>query len=147
MQFRTNRRQRSSQKSFNISYGPVPSSGLPSRPKFAWDSKSAPWTDGKLDQEQYNESVTSWNAFHDVLPDSKNNKIPKKLRMICLKYPLSGRVKDLCTKRTNKELLGDDGVQKITDAVYQRDALSVVSEELRAFNLQWNTHQSNTESK
>ena len=67
--------------------GPSPSSSgnLPSRPKFKWDIKNVPWTDGKGPQEEYAEEVKAWFAFHDLLPDTNSNKLDKKLRGTILK--------------------------------------------------------------
>ena len=125
---------------------PAPNFGLPSRPKFPWDAKCAPWINGKGDQEQYNVSLTLWNAFLDVLPDSNRNKITEKLCVTCLKYQLFGRAENTCSAITNEEVLSDDGIKNITEAIYQRDALSAVSEAFGAFNLLWNTCRSNTEA-
>ena len=87
-----------------------------------------------------------WEAFNDALPDSNNNKIPAGLSAICLKSQLFGRAKDLCSGITNAQLLGDDGVKLIVESIYQRDALSVVSEAFKAFNQLWNTRCGSAES-
>ena len=42
---------------------------MPSRPKYSWDIKNVPWTDGKGNQDECAESVELWTAFHDALPD------------------------------------------------------------------------------
>ncbi len=126
--------------------GPAPANNVPTRPKFSWDAKSAPWTDGKGDQEEYQKSVKLWEAFHNALPDNNSNKIPSNLRAICLKSQLYGRAKDLCSGIADESLLDADGVQKIVHCIYQRDALSVVSEAFKSFNHLWNTRRGSTET-
>ena len=97
--------------------GPAHQNLLPSRPKFSWDSKTAPWTDGKGEQEGYHKSVKLWNAFNDALPNSNSNKIPKALRAICLKSQLFGRAADLCSGIDDASLTTDDGVKRIVDCI------------------------------
>lgn len=111
--------------------GPAPgssSSDLPSRPRFSWDLKQAPWTDGKGDQSQYARSVKLWEAFHNELPANNSNKIAVNLRGIRLLSQLYGRAKSLCQNITNNVLKSDAGVKAIVDATYKRDAFAVVSE-------------------
>ena len=112
---------------------------LPSRPKFSWDVKSPPWTDGKGDQEEYRNAVKLWQMFHNTLPDSNSNQIPTALQAICLKSQLFGRAKDLCSGIPDDQLVGDDAVNLIVGNIYQIDALTVVSEAYRTFNQLWNT--------
>ena len=81
--------------------GPVPQTNLPIRPKFSWDAKSPPWTDGKRDQQEYRDAVKLWQTFHDSLPNSNSNKIPSALQAVCLKSQLYGRAKDLCSGITD----------------------------------------------
>ncbi len=126
--------------------GEAKMSNLPSRPKFNWDIKSAPWTDGKGDQTEYKDAVKLWQSFHDQLPDGNNNKIPVALQAICLKSQLFGRAKDLCAGITSDQLNGIEGVNRIVNAIYKRDALSVVSEAYKSFNQLWNTKRTDTES-
>ena len=102
-------------------------SDLPKRPRFSWDIRSVPWTDGKGDQEEYVNAVRSWSSFHNKLPDSNSNKIPKSLRGIMLHSHLYGRAKDLCKEIPFAEIESDDGVDKICKAVYKQDALTIVS--------------------
>ena len=68
---------------------------LPMRPKFSWDLKKAPWTDGKGSQEQYAEAVHLWKLHHDALSNNTSGKIPKKLLGMVLKSHLYKRAKDL----------------------------------------------------
>ena len=126
--------------------GPAPANIVPTRPKFSWDAKSAPWTDCKGDQEEYSNSVKLWQAFHNALPENNSNKIPLQFRAICLKSQLYGTGKDLCSGISDAQLLGENGVQLILNAIYQRDALTVVSEAFKAFNQLWNTRFGATES-
>ena len=53
---------------------------LPKRPRFHWDIRSVPWTDGKKNQAEYLNEVKSWSLFHDKLSNSNSNKISRKLR-------------------------------------------------------------------
>lgn len=126
--------------------GPAPQNHLPFRPLFSWDSKTAPWTDGKGDQEGYFKSVKLWNAFNDALPDNNSTKIPTRLRALCLKSQLFGRAADLCSGIDDESLTTTEGVKLIVDCIYQRDALSVVSEAFRAFNALLNTRRGDTEN-
>ena len=108
-------------------------SDLPKRPRFSWDIRSVPWTDGKGDQEEYVNAVRSWSSFHNKLPDSNSNKIPKSLRGIMLHSNLYGRAKYLCKEISFTEIESDDGVDKICKAVYEQDALTIVSNAYRDF--------------
>lgn len=38
---------------------------LTSGPRFQWDIKGAPWTDGRGEQLQYNKAVRPWGVLHD----------------------------------------------------------------------------------
>ena len=72
------------------------SNNLPSRPRFSWDIRTVPWTDGRGNQEQYAEGVSLWQAFQDTLADSNSNKEAKAARGIMLQSQLFGRARDLC---------------------------------------------------
>ena len=119
---------------------------LPMRPKFSWDLKSAPWTDGKGSQEQYAEAVSLWKLYHDTLPDNTSGKIPKKLQGIVLKSQLYGRARDLARSVPQEMLVSDDGSQAIVDAVHKRDGLSVVNDIYSLFNGLVSTRRHDNES-
>lgn len=61
---------------------------LPSCPRFAWDMRNCPWTDGKGNKEQYVLSVNRWSKYHDVLTDVNGNKTPVALRGLTLQAQL-----------------------------------------------------------
>jgi len=86
--------------------------GLPSRPKFAWDTKNCPWTDGTGNQEIYASAVAKWSLFHDKLADNNSNKIAANCRGIVLEANLYGRAKDICRFLTHDQLTANDGAQK-----------------------------------
>ena len=113
--------------------GNVQSCSLPSRPKFSWDLRSPPWTDGCGNQEEFARSVAQWSKFHDGLPDSNSNKIGVPLRGICLAAQLFGRAKDLCIGLTSDELSSPNGTKLIVSKIYQRDAISVIAEVYKDF--------------
>ena len=94
---------------------------LPSRPKFAWDLRSPPWTDGRRNQDEYARSVRQWCRFHYGLPDANYNKISTPLRGICLSAQLFGHAKDLCICLSSVQLSSDDGVDLILNKIHQRD--------------------------
>ena len=112
---------------------PMNNSALPSRPKFSWDVKNVPWTDGKGNQEDYKDSVKLWSAFHDKLPVANANKIPDELRGIMLQSQLYGRAKDLCKKLSDVTIQSKGGSDAIVNAVCKRDALSAVSDVYRDY--------------
>ena len=91
-------------------------SDLPKRPRFSWDVRSVSWIDGKGDQEDYVNTVRNWFSFHNKLPDSNSNKVPKILRGIMLHSHLYGRSKDLSKEKPFTEIESDDGVDKICKA-------------------------------
>lgn len=66
--------------------------------------------------------------FHDLLPESNSNRIPKNLRGICVKLQLSGRSLDFCKRTPDDVIASDRGFNHITAAIYKRDALKVVSD-------------------
>ena len=109
-------------------------SELPKRPKFSWDLKTAPWTDGKGSQEQYAEAVELWKLYHDSLAEGTAGKIPKNLQGVVLKSQLYGRARDLARSVTQGELVSEDGSKAIVNAVFKRDGLSVVSDVYTLFN-------------
>ena len=106
---------------------------LPSRPRFSWDMKSVPWTDGEGRQDDYADAVSLWSAFHDELPESNANKIPEKLRGIMLVSQLFGRAKEICKKIDDSVIRSVEGPAAIVQAVYKRDALSTVSDVYRDY--------------
>ena len=68
---------------------------LPSRPRFSWDMKNAPWTDGKGNQEIFYEAVQQWFNLQNLLPDSNSNRIPANLQAVIPQCQRYGRARDL----------------------------------------------------
>lgn len=87
-----------------------------------------------------------WQTFCNALPINNNNNIPAALQAVCLKSHLYGRAKDLCSGITDAQLVGEESVALIVGAIYKRDALSVVSEAYKTFNLLLNTRRGNSEN-
>lgn len=108
---------------------------LPTRPKFSWDIKNSPWTDGVGSQECYAHSVKQWCLFHDRLPDNNANRIAPNVRGIILEANLYGRAKDLCKSITAEQLGSDTGATHVMNCIYKRDSLSVMSEIFSDFSL------------
>lgn len=75
--------------------GPGQEKSLPTTPKFTWDLKTVPWTDGRGDQEEFSNAVDKWAAFHDSFKDSNSNKIDKSQRRLIIHTQLFGRAADL----------------------------------------------------
>lgn len=98
-----------------------------SRPKFSWDMRTAPWTDGRGPQDEYADAVDRWSDFHDLLDYKNPNKIPKTLRGTMLWLQLSGRAKDVARKIPRDILMSENGANAVVAAVHRRDPLSVVS--------------------
>ena len=126
--------------------GTASKADLPKRPKFSWDLKSAPWTDGRGSQEQYAESVKLWSLYHNTLPSSANGKVPKNLQGVVLKSQLYGRALDLARQVPDTTLVSESGVQAIVNAVYKRDGLSIVNDVYTLFNDLVSTRRSDNES-
>ena len=119
---------------------------LPSRPRFSWDLKNVPWTDGKGSQEEYAEAVRLWSALHDKLPDSSSNKIGSDIRGIMLKSQFYGRAKEIVKKVPDDVIESNEGAQAIVNAVYKRDALSTVSDVYQDFMRLMNLKRGPTET-
>ena len=126
--------------------GPESSNRLPSRPRFSWDVRAVPWTDGRGNQEQYAEAVSLWEAFQDTLADSNSNKVPKGARGIMLQSQLYGRARDLCKAIPDEMIRSDDGADAIVEALYRRDPLAVVSDVFQDFLSLINTKRHPNES-
>lgn len=107
---------------------------LPPRPKFIWDPKPPPWTDGSGDQQAHKLEVELWKQFHYHLPANNSNKIPINLEGICLKSQLLCRAIDLSSGITPEQLSGENAVDLIINAIYKTDDLSVASEAYKVFN-------------
>ena len=120
-------------------------SDLLKRPRFSWDLRSVPWTDGKGNQEDYVNAVTSWKSFHDKLPDTNSNKILENLRGMMLQSHLYGRAKDLCRHIPFSEIESKNGVDLIGEALYKKDALSIVSNTYHDFHMLLSTNRGNGE--
>ena len=93
---------------------------LPKRPRFSWDIRSVPWTDGKGNQAEYVDAVKSWSSFQDKLPDSNSKKIPIVLRGIMLQSHLYGRAKDICQDLPFEEIDSDEGVENMKNLIQER---------------------------
>ena len=119
---------------------------LPTRPRFAWDARSAPWTDSKGNEERFKVAVDDWKEFHDSLADTNPTKLPLNMQALVLKSQLYGQAVDLCAELSKEELKSDKGVSLIVNAVYQRDALSVISETFEGFNALLTTRRGHTET-
>ena len=105
--------------------GPASANALPNRPRYSWDIRNAPWTDGVGDQENYANAVSRWCAFHDSLPDTNSNKVLRGSRGLILQSQLYGRAKVKGDALSDDLLKCAKGVDAVIDAVYKMDALSV----------------------
>lgn len=101
---------------------------LPSRPKYSWDVRNVPWTDGRGDQAGYARSVKLWRKFHAHLPANKSNQIPAELEGIMLQSQLYGRAQDLVKAVTEEDIESEDGTDAIVKALNKRDLLAVSKE-------------------
>lgn len=131
--------------------GPEPSAkssgmSLPSRPRFSWDMKSVPWTDGKGPQDEYAEAVLEWCNFHDLLPATNSNKLDKILRGSILKSQCYGRAKDLVKSVKTQDLNSENGADHVVSAIHKRDPLSFVTELYTDFNSLLSTRRNQNES-
>ncbi len=100
---------------------------LPKRPRFSWDTRLVPWTDGKGNQEDYVNAVRSWSAVDNMLPDTNNRKISKELHRIMLHSHLYGRAKNICQEIPFNQIATEDGCDKVCNSLHKGDALSVFS--------------------
>jgi len=119
---------------------------LPNRPRFSWDIRNVPWTDGKGSQEDYKNSVDLWSAFHDALPNTNANKLPIALRGIMLQSSLYGRAKEICRKVPDEVIRSAEGKDAIVNALHKRDALSTVSAVYQDFVTLLNVRRGENES-
>lgn len=71
-------------------------SSITLRPRFSWDAKTPPWTDGKGNEEKFKVAGEDWKAFHDTLPDISPNRIATLVQGIVLKSQLYGQAADQC---------------------------------------------------
>ena len=106
---------------------------LPSRPKFHWDIRNPPWTDGRGSQEHFFQVVKLWKNFHDKLPENHSHKIPARLQGVILQSQLYDRALDLAQKLTQDEVESENGAIKIASVIYKRDVLSVVTDTFHQF--------------
>lgn len=100
---------------------------VPLRPRFSWDIKNGPCTDGRGDQKEFSDAVRGWKAFHDNLPDCNSNKIIVVNQGIVLQPHLYGCARDICKSIPDDMINGKGGVDAIVNAVYEQDLLSVAS--------------------
>lgn len=100
---------------------------LPKCPRFSWDIRTVPWTDGRGSHEDYVNAIRSWSSFHEKLPDSNNNKIPIGIRGIMLHSHLYVQAKDICKDIPFSQIESSDGLELICKALHKRDPLSLIS--------------------
>lgn len=125
---------------------PVLTYSLIFRPRFAWDPKRLPWTDGKWNQGRFRTAVYDWKEYHAFLQDTTSNKIAPKIQAIILNSQLNGQAADVIADLTNEDLKNENGVKLIVHALYQRYFLSFISEAYEGLNTLLNTRRSQSKS-
>lgn len=69
-----------------------------------------------------------WSQLHDQLSASNLQKLAENVRRICLTFQLCCQALDLCKGISDDVTTSEKGAQAAVDAVYKRDAFSVLSE-------------------
>ena len=64
--------------------GQALANSLPTRPRFAWDAKSPPWTDLKGNQERFEVAVQDWQEYHDSFLDANPSKLFSSIQALVL---------------------------------------------------------------
>lgn len=124
--------------------GPSKNIDLHARPKFQWDLKSAPSTDGIGDQTEYRQNLRKWKQF----PNARPNATGKTYRpQYMLSVLLLGRAKKLCSGITDQQLQSEKWFDLIINDIYKHDDLSVVSKVFKLFTTLLNLSRVGTESK
>lgn len=121
-------------------------SDVPSRPRFTWDLRNCPWTDGKGSQEAYATALSDWSEYHDILPSANANKVAKNLRGLQLKSQLFDRAADLIKDIPRDVLVSEKGADAIVADLYKRDPLSVVTDVFGDYSTLMNTRRGANES-
>lgn len=100
---------------------------LPKSPRFCWDIRYIPLTDGKGNQEKFVNALKSWESFHDELADTNIDKLPKSLRGTVLHSHLYERAKDFCKHTTFSKMKSKTGVKLICNILHKKTRLTVVN--------------------
>lgn len=87
----------------------IPDYSIPSRPRFAWDQRNVPWTDGIGEQAGYAKAVKRWCRFHDALKESNIMRVAPEIRGHVLLANLFGRAADLCEGIDSAIMDDEDG--------------------------------------
>ncbi len=105
----------------------------PTRPKHTWTAREPAWTDGRGNTEQYHAIVLQCSKFHDLLPDTNVQKIPKHSRGLVLQGQLFGRPVDLVAAIPHKILMSEDGMLALANAIHKFDPLVPTSDAYKSF--------------
>ena len=106
---------------------------LPNPPKFHWDVRNPPWTDGRGVQENFYRAVVAWKKFHDELPNGHSHKIPSNLQGVILQSQLYDRAQDTAQKLVLDQIEKDYDALRVASVIYKADVLSVVTDTFRQF--------------
>lgn len=99
----------------------------PLRPYVTWDFKNVPWTYGQGFQTLYSHLFLHWSTFHDDLNYINSNQIAQEHGGIVLFSHIFGDASNLFSIQA-EVVATDDNTAPIVDAIYKKDALSVVSD-------------------
>ena len=84
-----------------------------SRPKFQWELRTAPWTNGRGPQDEYADAVDRWCDMHDLLDEKNPNKLSDELRGTMLWSQLVVRAKDVTSKNPKEVLMSTNGTKAV----------------------------------
>lgn len=80
-----------------------------SHPRFVWDVRLPPRTDGQGNQEAYWEAASLWKEYHGSLPFKNSNQVPPNQQGIILISQLEGREKNMAKELSKEDLKEEEG--------------------------------------
>ena len=100
----------------------------PGRPRFHWDPRNAPWTDGRDPQDEYIRAVKHWCRYHDAVPDSYSKKVPTDLQAMLLHAQLQERANEITMSIDVEQLKSPTGEQLLFEAIDKLYRIQVISD-------------------
>lgn len=97
---------------------------MSNKPRFGWDIRTSPGTDGKGYQEGYARAFELWCDYQDSLPDINTNKINKTQCGTLLLAQLSSRAIDRTSGLSKDDVKSDGGADMLVAAIYKNNLLS-----------------------